>query len=117
MKLVRLQPALVCPPPEADAETHFTLMADIGTVMQSLNVAEVVPTIKVHVRPLFPCLMFQVIVATEPPAMLPPGLFAVNGIVSGKARNSLTAVNPPGRLFWLVGGKAGMGWRVFAVGF
>jgi hypothetical protein len=61
--------------------------------------------------------MFQVIVATEPPAMLPPGVFAVNGIASGIACSWLTAVNPPGRLFWLVDGKAGMGWRVLAVGF
>jgi hypothetical protein len=49
-----LHPALVCPPPEADAETHFTLMADTGTVMQSRKVEEFAPTIKVHVRPLFP---------------------------------------------------------------
>ena len=56
-----LQPALLWPAPATDAETHLRLTADSGTVMQPLKVGEVVPTIKVHVRPLFPCVIFRLI--------------------------------------------------------
>jgi hypothetical protein len=112
VKLAMLQPALLCPPPATQAETHLTLIADSGTVVQPLKVCEVVPTIKVHVRPLFPCAISQVIVATVPPRTTPPGLFAMNGIVLGVARSSLTWLNWPGKVLWPEDGKASVGWRL-----
>jgi hypothetical protein len=55
--------------------------------------------------------MLQVTVATEPPAMALPGLFAVKGIVLGVACSWLTVLNP----LWLAAGKTGVGWCVFTV--
>ena len=87
-------PALDWPPPFTDAETHLKLMADAGTVVQPLSVGELAPTLRVHLSPLRPCVIFQLIIATESPATVLPGLFAINEIVLGVARNWLTAVNP-----------------------
>jgi hypothetical protein len=112
-----LQPALDCPPPYTDAETHLKLTADSGTVVQPLKLDELAPTIKVHVCPFLPCVIFQVMVATEPPGIALPGLLAINGIVLGVARSWLTALNPVPGVFWLAEGRAGMGWRVLATGF
>jgi hypothetical protein len=94
-----LQPALACPPPETDAETHLRLMAETGTVVQPLVIGDLAPTINAHVRPFLPCVISQLMVATDPPGIPFPGLLARNGIVLGVARNSLTRVKPKGRSF------------------
>ena len=78
MEGVRVHPALVWPPPETQAETHLTLTADTGTVVQPRKLDELVPTIKVQVRPFLPWVRSQVMVATEPLITTPPGLFAIN---------------------------------------
>jgi hypothetical protein len=82
-----LQPALDWPLPSTDAETHFKLMADTGIVVQPLKLGEFAPTLKVHVCPFRPWVIFQFNVATEPPAIAPPGLFAMNETVLGVTRN------------------------------
>jgi hypothetical protein len=69
-------------------------MADTGTVVHPLKLGEPEPTINVHVLPFIPRWISQVSVATEPPGMVLPGLFAVNEMVPGVALSSLTAVNP-----------------------
>jgi hypothetical protein len=112
-----LQPALACPPPRTDAETHFKVMADAGTVVHPLELGELAPTIKVQVCPLLPCVIFQLIVATDPLGTVPPGLFARNGIVLGAAFSSPTAVKPIIGVFWLADGTARMGWLLFVIGF
>jgi hypothetical protein len=117
VKLVALQPALACPPPPTEAETHLTLTADSGTVAQPLKLDEVVPTLKVHACPFLPWVMFQATVATVPPAIVPPGLLTVNGIVLGVARSRLTTVNPQAGIARLADGKTGVGWRELVVDF
>jgi hypothetical protein len=117
VKLVTLQPALACPPPVTDAEVQLTLTADSGTVAQPMKLEEVAPTVKVHVRPFCPLVIFQATVATEPPAMLLPGLFAVNGIVLGVARSKLTVL-PTASGTGLKGSETtGVDWRVLTAGF
>jgi hypothetical protein len=49
-----VQPALACPPPSTDAETHFMLTAETGTDMQPSKFDEVVPAIKLHISPFLP---------------------------------------------------------------
>ena len=117
VKLVTLQPALVCPPPSTDAEVHLTLTADAGTVTQPLKLGEVVPALKVHIFPLLPWVIFQATVATVLPAMVLPGLFAVNGTVLGVALNMLTLQNLVVGTDWLADGITGVGWRELPVDF
>src|SRR5947207_12427595 len=52
--------------------------------MQPVKVVELVPTVKVHVPPGFPCRV-QVTVAPEHPAMLDPGLCAAKVMGDGVA--------------------------------
>ena len=117
VKLVTLQPALTCPPPSTDAEVHLTLTADDGTVAQPLKLEEVVPALNVHICPFLPWVMFQATVATELPAMVLPGLLAVNGIVLGVALNKLTRQNPVGATVWLADGITAVGWCELTVDF
>jgi hypothetical protein len=117
VKLPKLQLALDCPLPSTDAATHFKLTADCGTVVQPMKLDEPVPTIKVQVCPFLPCVIFQVMVATVPAAIVLPGLFAVNGTELGVALIWVTALNPPDEVFGLADGEAGMGWRLLAAGF
>lgn len=109
------------------------LTADSGTVAQPLKLDELAPTVKVHVCPFFPWVIFQATVATEPPAMVLPGLFAVNGIVLGVARSRLITLNPVGLggqdvlpdeksggggvQNGLANGKTGADWRGLTIGF
>jgi hypothetical protein len=84
--------------------------------VQPIKLDDPVPTIKVHVCPFFPDVMFQVMVATVPAAMVLPGLFAVNGTELGVALIWVTAVKLP-EVFGLGDGEAGMGRRLLAAGF
>jgi hypothetical protein len=117
VKLFTLQPALACPPPSTVAAVHLTLTADSGTVTQPRKLGELAPTLNVHVCPYLPWVIFQVTVATEPPATAPPGSLAVNGIVLGVARSRLTSVNPQAGTGWPPDGKTGVVWRGLTVDF
>jgi hypothetical protein len=117
VKLFTLQPALACPPPSTVAAVHLTLTADSGTMAQPMKLDEFVPTLKVHVFPNFPWVIFQVTVATEPPGTAPPGSLAVNGILLGVARSRLTRLKPQAGTGWLPDGKTGVVWRGLTVDF
>ena len=82
-----------------------------------MKLDEPVPTIRFHVCPFFPDVIFQVMVATVPAAMVLPGLFAVNGTELGVALIWVTAANPPDEVYGLADGEAGMGRRLLAAGF
>jgi hypothetical protein len=91
-------------------------MADTGTVVHPLELDELAPTINVHVCPFRPCVIFQLIVARDPLATVPPGLFARNGIVLGVALSWPTAVKPIGGVFWFANGAARTGWFLLVRG-
>jgi hypothetical protein len=95
----------------------LTLTADSGTVAQPLKLDELAPTLKVHISPFFPRMISQATVATEPPAMVLPGLFAVNAIVLGEARSRRTMLDTEFGTAWLADGKTGVGWRGLTIGF
>jgi hypothetical protein len=85
-----VQAALTCPPPSTEAETHFTLTADSGTVVHPLKLELVVPTESIQAVLFRPCVRFQLTVATEEPFIKAPGVFARNVTVEGVARKSDT---------------------------
>jgi hypothetical protein len=87
VKLVVVQPA-VAPrlAPVVVAAEHFRLTADVGTVVQPVNVDALAPTLSVQVRWLW-VFNENVTVADALPATVDPGLFAVKEIVAGVAVN------------------------------
>jgi hypothetical protein len=62
-------------------------------------------------------MRFQATVATELPAMLRPGLFAVKEIVLGMARSKRTLVDMAIGTGWDAERKIGVGWRGLTIGF
>src|SRR5436190_24061009 len=85
VKLVALQEAeALVPDGLMAAVLQRTWTADTGTVVQPVKVLVAVATLRLHVPPGFPCRV-QETVAAELPAIVDPGLFAVNEMEEGDA--------------------------------
>jgi hypothetical protein len=78
--------------PETEAELQVAPTAVAGTVLHPVKVVEFAATLKVHVRPLAPPLIFHCTVALELPATALPGRLAANVMVAGVALIALGVV-------------------------